>query len=193
MAVVATALLCVLLAGCATSRCPPLAPDVSYCLQPPGAGPSVAWLQEVIVTKGERVETLLVQAENAATRLAVVAVSPLGQTLLSTTWDGSTVQVQPALPSATPAAGTMLAFAQFGLLSFDQLLTGFPGSEQRSSEVRDDGAVLLLQDASGRTLIEIRREGRQAPFTRTRLRMPTIDLDIQGRALDSSLSGAGAQ
>ena len=184
----ACALLSIVLAGCATSRCPQLAPEVAYCLQPSGAAPRMTLLQEVVVTQAERVDTLLVQTENSATQLAVVGVSPLGQTLLSATWDGAAVHVKPVAPSFAPSPGAMLAFAQFGLMSFDELGAGFAADLHRARELREDGGTLFLRDMSGRTLIEIRRDGQRPPFARTRIQLPTIALDIQARALDPSPS-----
>lgn len=184
----AGALLFVLLAGCATSRCPLLAPDVSYCLQPPAAGAALASLQEVVVTKGDRVERLLVQTENGPARLVVVGVSPLGQTLVSATWDGTDVQVHVAVPSMVPDAGSMLAFAQFGMLPFEALGAGFAADLVRTSEAREDGATFRLRDTVGRPLLEIRRDGHRPPFAATRIRLPDLGLDVQSRTLDPATS-----
>ncbi len=177
-------LLALLLAGCATLECPRLAPEVAYCLQPPASAPRISALQEVVVTREQRDDTMLVQTENDATRLAVVGISPLGQTLVSAVWDGVAVQARPAMPSFAPDAAMMLAFVQFGLLPFDAVAAGFAPDVKRMREVADAGATLRLRDASGQLLMEIRREGRDAPFARTRVRLPTIGLAVDSRTLE---------
>ncbi len=181
------ALFALLVVGCATTpECPRLAPDVTYCLQPPASAPRVTALQEVVVTRGPRADTLLVQTESDASRLVVVGISPLGQTLVSGAWDGTAVQARPALPSFAPDAAAMLAFVQFGLLPFDALMAGFAPDVARGREVADDGATLRLRDANGRLLMELRREGRDATSARTRILLPTAGLALDSRALEPS-------
>jgi hypothetical protein len=192
VAALTPALLALLIAGCATRECPRLAPEVTYCLQPPASAPRITVLQEVVVTRERRADTLLVQAENDGLRLAVVGISPLGQTLVSAVWDGITVRAQPAMPSFAPDAGAMLAFVQFGLLPFDALMAGISPDVVRGREVADDGAILRFRDANGRLLMEIRREGRGAPSARTRVQLPTAGLAVDSRALEPSPAAPAA-
>jgi hypothetical protein len=173
-----------MLAACGASRCPNLAPELSYCLRAPGSGPHGAFLQEVAVKSGERFETLLLQTENDGARLAVVGISPLGQTLVSAVWDGKTVRAQPAMPSLAPDPAAMLAFAQFGLWTFDVLRGGFPAELRGPSELRTNGATLRLQDRNGHALLEIQRDGVPPSFARTLVRLPTIGMEIRSRTLE---------
>jgi hypothetical protein len=192
-ATIGSALLFAALSGCGASRCPQLAPELRYCLQPPGAGPRVTALHELVVTSGERVDTLLVQTENDAARLAVVGLSPLGQTLVSAGWDGTTVRVLAELTSMAPDAGTMLAFAQLGLLPLEALRAGFVNVPQEGAgEPRGNDAAFRVLDARGATLLDVRREGRSPPFARTRVELPTIGLTLSSRTLDEPLSGRAA-
>lgn len=188
MKILAASLSFAMLAACGASRCPTLAPELSYCLRAPGTGPRGAFLQEVAVIRGERVETLLLQTENDGARLAAVGISPLGQTLVSAVWDGKTVQAPPSMPSLAPDPAAMLAFAQFGLWTFDALRSGFPADLQGPSELRTNGATLRLQDGNGRTLLEIQREGAPPSFARTLIHLPTIGLEIRSRTLDERAS-----
>jgi hypothetical protein len=181
-----------LLTGCAAGPCPSLAPQLSYCLQPAAAGPQLVSLQQVVVTRGEQSETLLVQIEADGARLIVVGVSPLGQTLVSAAWDGRSVSGQPVPPSLAPGPAAFLALVQLGLLPVDALRPGFPrGTELRIDEAPRDTEI-RLQDGAGRTLLAIDRSGPSAPFDRTRIELPTAGIEFRSRVLTPSPSPAAA-
>lgn len=172
-----------LVAACGTRPCPALAPQLDYCLQAPAVAPRLVSLQQVVVRKGERSETLLVQVENDGRRLAVVGLSPLGQTLVAATWDGAGVQAQPALPSLAPAPAAMLALVQFGLMAPAHLSPGFAPDLLMVADDSAAGARIEVRESDGRTLLAIERSGRVAPFDRVRIELPTAGIEIDSRAL----------
>lgn len=172
-----------LLAACATGPCPSLAPQLEYCLQPPAAVPPVVSLQLVEVRQGGQSETMLVQIEGDGRRLAVVGMSPIGQTVVSATWDGDTVTVQATPPSLGPGPAAMLAVAQFGLVPPELLRPGFASDLRMRVDDAPDGATIDVRDASGRTLLVIRRTGPAAPFARVEIALPTADIELSSRAL----------
>jgi hypothetical protein len=182
-------LLVTLLAGCGSSPCPTLAPDLAYCLRSPDSGPHLATLQQVTVEAGTQAETLLVRAENGSTRLVVVGLSPLGQTLLSSQWDGQVVTRAAAMPGQPLDAAAMLALVQIGMWPLETLRAGF------DSEVRFfvDGAedrlvfrVIRVMDAGDRTLLELERIGQAPPFSSTRIALPTAGIVVRSRTLTES-------
>lgn len=172
------------LAACGTRPCPTLAPQLDYCLQPPGVAPQLVSLQQVVVRKEGRSETLLVQVENDGRRLAVVGLSPLGQTLVAATWDGTDVQAQPVLPSLAPAPAAMLALVQFGLMSPAYLSPGFAPDLLIVADDSAAGARIEVRESGGRTLLAIERAGRVAPFDRVRIALPTAGIELDSRALN---------
>ena len=172
-----------LLAACGTGPCPSVAPDLEYCLQPPAAVPNVVSLQQLVVRQGSQSETMLVQVEGDGRRLALVGVSPIGQTVVAATWDGHAVTVQPTPPSPGPGPAAMLAVAQFGLLPPELLRPGFASGLRMRVDDGPDGATIEVQDPAGRTLLVIRRTGRAAPFDRVGIALPTADIELSSRAL----------
>jgi hypothetical protein len=161
LAVFAPALfLVVLLTACAINRCPTLPGGVSYCLQSPASGPSFSVVQQVVIGEGERQETLLAYIENNLQRLALVGLTPLGQTVLRVTWDGKHM-VASGPPGMGPAIdpAVLVAVLQFGLWPPDAVRAGLPDDVVWKEDATD--GQLTRQ---GKSLLTLRRTGRAVPY-----------------------------
>jgi len=161
LAVFAPALLLVaLLTACAINRCPTLPGGVSYCLQSPASGPSFSVVQQVVIGVGEQQETLLAYIENSPQRLALVGLTPLGQTVLRVTWDGKHIVASgpPGMgPPIDPAV--LVAVLQFGLWPPDAVRAGLP-----DNVVWKDGATDGQLTRQGKSLLTLRRTGQAVPY-----------------------------
>ena len=172
-------LLLVLLAGCGSTRCPRLPGAVSYCLQPPAAGPGMTVLQHVSIVTPERQETLLVRIENNADRLALVGLSPLGQTLLTLTWDGTDV-TDTETPGGHPPIrpGALVAVLQLALWPRESVQAGLPHDVTWLEN--DMGAAMIR---NGTTLLSIHRSGAAPPYSNLHIDMPSAALSLHIQSL----------
>ncbi|MGD8631171.1 MAG: DUF3261 domain-containing protein [Gammaproteobacteria bacterium] len=161
LAVCAHALILVsLLTACGSDRCPTLPGGVNYCLQSPASGPSFSVLQQVVTGEGEQQETLLAFIENNPRRLALVGLTPLGQTVLTVTWDGKHIVASgPPGTGARIKPAVLVAVLQFGLWPQDAVRAGL------AEDViwNDDGADGQLV-SQGVSLLTIHRTGQAAPY-----------------------------
>jgi hypothetical protein len=153
-------LLVVLLTACAINRCPTLPGGVSYCLQSPASGPAFSVVQQVVIGEGGQQETMLAYIENNPQRLALVGLTPLGQTVLRVTWDGSHIVASgpPGIgPSINPAV--LMAVLQFGLWPPDAVRAGLP-----DNVAWEDGATGARLTRQGKSLLTLRRTGQAVPY-----------------------------
>jgi len=153
-------LLVALLTACAINSCPTLPGGVSYCLQSPASGPSFSAVQQVVIGEGEQQETLLAYIENNPRRLALVGLTPLGQTVLRVTWDGKHIVASgpPGMgPPINPAV--LVAVLQFGLWPADAVRAGLP-----DNVVWKEGATDGQLTRQGKSLLTLRRTGQAVPY-----------------------------
>jgi hypothetical protein len=156
MALVAGA---VVLGGCASGNTVNLAPGYTYTLRAPGAGPHFAALQEIVMQAPDgRSERLVSQLENDQKSLRLAAFTPLGQTLLTVTYDGRSVETASALP--TPAAFDarfVLALIQIALWPEAAVVEGLGTgvslvAAANRRELQANGRILWTIDTSGSTI-----------------------------------------
>lgn len=172
-------LLIALLAGCGSERCPTLPGGVSYCLQPPASGPSFSALQQVLIGEGEQQETLLARIENGPERLTLVGLTPLGQTVLTLTWDGKHIAATelPGLqPHINPAM--LVAVLQLALWPQDAVRAGLPDNVVWQDDA--NGGQLLRR---GESLLTIHRTGQTAPYETLSIALPSAKLILNIRTL----------
>lgn len=152
--------LAVLLTACGSERCPTLPGGATYCLQPPALAPSFSVLQQIAIDEGERQETLLAYLENDPQRFMLVGLTPLGQTVLTVTWDGTHVTA-----SGTPGVwsnmnpSVLVAVLQFGLWPDDAIRAGLSDDVVWKTEATE--GELLRQ---GTALLTVHRTGKTIPF-----------------------------
>lgn len=171
--------LIVLLAGCGSERCPTLPGGVNYCLRSPASGPSFSVLQQVVIGEGEQQETLLVQIENGPERLALVGLTPLGQTVLTLTWDGKHIAAKGPFgvqPHVNPAV--LVAVLQFALWPQDAVRAGLSGNVAWENSAT--GGQLIRR---GESLLTIRRTGQTAPYETLSIALPPAKLILNIRTL----------
>lgn len=115
--VLAVLALALAVAGCATGNAVSIAPGYQYALQPPSAGPAFSALQEIVLIAPDgREERLVSQLENDAKSMRLAALTPLGQTLLTATFDGEHVETRSAVPTgAAFDARFVIALIQLSL------------------------------------------------------------------------------
>ena len=161
LAVCAHALILVsLLTACGSDRCPTLPGGVSYCLQPPASGPAFSVVQQVVIVEGEQQETLLAFIENNPRRLALVGLTPLGQTVLTVTWDGKHIVASgPPGTGARIKPAVLVAVLQFGLWPPDAVRAGLP-----DNVVWKEGATDGQLTRQGKSLLTLRRTGQAVPY-----------------------------
>jgi hypothetical protein len=163
-----------LLTACAVNRCPTLPGGVSYCLQSPASGPSFSVVQQVVIGGGEQQETLLAYIENNPQRLALVGLTPLGQTVLRVTWDGRHIVTSgpPGMgPPINPAV--LLAVLQFGLWPPDAVRAGLP-----ENVVWKEGATDGQLTRQGKPLLTLRRTGQAVPYDTLSVALQPAELQI---------------
>ena len=168
-----------LLASCALNRCPTLPGGVSYCLQSPASGPSFSAVQQVVIGEGGQQETLLAYIENNPQRLALVGLSPLGQTVLRVTWDGEQIVASgpPGMgPPVNPAV--LVAVLQFGLWPADAVRAGLP-----ENAVWKDGATNGQLSCQGKSLLTLHRTGQAAPYDTLSVTLQPAELLINMHTL----------
>jgi len=167
-------LLVALLTACAINRCPTLPGGVSYCLQSPASGPSFSAVQQVLIGEGKQQETLLAYIENNPQRLALVGLTPLGQTVLRVTWDGTQIVASgpPGVgPSINPAV--LMAVLQFGLWPQDAVRAGLP-----DDVVWKNGATGGQLTRQGELLLTLRRTGQAVPYDSLSIALQPAELLI---------------
>ncbi len=153
-------LLIALLSGCGNDRCPTLPGGVSYCLRSPASGPGFSVLQQVVIGEGEQQETLLAYIENSPQRLTLVGLTPLGQTVLTLTWDGEHFSA-----NGPPGAWThinpavLVAVLQFALWPQDAVRAGLPDNVVWKVGAGD--GQLIRQ---GESLLTIQKTGQAVPY-----------------------------
>lgn len=165
-------LLATLLVGCGGENCPTLPGGVAYCLQPSASGPEFSALQQVVLEVNGQREILLARIENSKQRLAFVGLTPLGQTVLSLTWDGQRTRASwlpGAQPRIEPAA--LVALLQLALWPADATRRGL---SPEAEWVKNGNGLRLSVD--GRSLVEIDRTGEGAPFDTIAISLPTVRL-----------------
>lgn len=181
-------LLIVILTGCGSERCPTLPGGVSYCLQSPASGPNFSALQQVVIGEGEQQETLLAHVENGPERLTLVGLTPLGQTVLTLTWDGKHIAVNkpPGMqPHINPAV--LVAILQLAMWPQDAVHSGLPDSVVWKDDA--DGGHLLRR---GESLLTIHRTGQTAPYETLSITMPPAKLILNIHTLpDDDCCAAG--
>ena len=163
-----------LLSACAINRCPTLPGGVSYCLQSPASGPSFSVVQQVVIGEGDRQETLLAYIENNPQQLALVGLTPLGQTVLRVTWDGKQIVASgpPGMgPPINPAV--LVAVLQFGLWPPDAVRAGLP-----DNVVWKEGATDGQLTRQGKSLLTLRRTGQAVPYDTLSIALPPAELLI---------------
>jgi Protein of unknown function (DUF3261) len=163
-----------LLSACAINRCPTLPGGVSYCLQSPASGPSFSVVQQVLIGEGDRQETLLAYIENNPQQLALVGLTPLGQTVLRVTWDGTQIVASgpPGMgPPINPAV--LVAVLQFGLWPPDAVRAGLP-----DNVVWKEGATDGQLTRQGKSLLILRRTGQAVPYDTLSFALPPAELLI---------------
>ncbi|WP_024304124.1 DUF3261 domain-containing protein [Pseudogulbenkiania sp. MAI-1] len=170
--------LCLLpwLAACSRlpSPCPSLPQAPRYCLRPPQ--PLTEQSQLVTVDGRGLHELSLLRLEGDASRLALAALSPLGQPLLAAAWDGKAVTGHsPFGPRVTGQAAAMLALAQWLNLPEAEVLKGFGRAAVWWRHDADGSRALMHQ---GDTLMT------EAPQGDGRaVRLPTLGLRLDIREL----------
>lgn len=161
-----------LLAGCGEENCPALPGGIAYCLQVPASGPRLAALQHVVIEANGHREILLARIENGDNKFVFVGLTPLGQTVLTLTWDGKQARAAwpPGMqPRIEPAV--LVAMMQMALWPVEVTRRGLPSH----ADWREDAGRLRLS-VDGRAVAEIERRGPAAPYDSIALTLPVAQL-----------------
>lgn len=168
-------LLALVLTGCAFK------PSLPYTLQPAATGPAYFANQEVVFRRpGASPERLLITVENDGRRLAIVASSPMGQTLFVLKVEGG--------PAVLDARVPLPASFDPNLLPALIQLSDWPLEEARKGlapgmELREAGPLRTLL-RKGRPLLTLDRQGPAPPYRTIELRVPPMDLEATITTLD---------
>lgn len=156
------ALLALTLNACTGSegQCPSLPGGARYCLQ---AAPALRFsvLQQARLRFGEQQMTLLTRVENDAAGMRFVGLTPLGQTLMSVSWENGALRADlpPALQGKLDPA-LLLALIQIAQWPAEQVRAGLaPHWELRETP---EGRRLHLTEHND-IMLDIAWEGRPTP------------------------------
>lgn len=167
-------LITALLAGCGEENCPALPGGITYCLQTPGSGPKLAALQHVVIEANGHRDVLLARIENGNDKFVFVGLTPVGQTVLTLTWDGKQARAAwpPGVePRIAPAA--LVAMMQMALWPVEVTRRGLP----RHAVWQEDAGRLRLS-VDGQAVVEIERRGQTAPYDSIALALPAARLGL---------------
>ena len=136
--------------------------------------------------EGEQQATLLAYIENGPQRLTLVGLTPLGQTVLTLTWDGKHIAADGppgAWPLINPAV--LVAVLQFALWPRDAVRAGLP-----DDVVWEDGAEGGQLIRRGESLLTIRRTGPAAPYDTLSIALHSAKLILNIHTLPDATCGA---
>lgn len=161
--------------GCRPPASGPLYLDrgVPFALREPGAGPAFFSTQEVrfFMADGSQ-ETLVTTVENDASRLSIVASTPMGQTLFTVQVQGGQVAVDKRIPLPQVFDPRLLpALIQLANWPLDEVRKGLDAG----ATLEETGGVRTLR-RKGRISLTLQREGAAPPYSKVTLELPAASL-----------------
>ena len=186
MRLIAAVLALMLLAACQPAPeagCARLPGGGQYCLQS-AAGPRFETLQESRLSAGDQHHTLLTRLGNDDTGLHFAALTPLGQTVFSVSWENGALRA--TLPDALTGRidpALFPALVQIALWPAESVRRGL--SDGLELDERQDGRRIRRGEQE-QTVLNIAWEG-ELPYRRLRIEIPGA-LVIDARALDAAAS-----
>lgn len=154
----------------------------SYCLQ--NGGPHFSTLQQSVLSAGEQRLTLITRIENDANGLRFAGITPLGQTLISVSWENDKLRADlpPALASRLDPA-FLPALTQMALWPADQVRAGL--SPELVLIEKNNGRQLRRKNADhAELMLDISWEG-NLPYQRLQMVAPA-GFRIDARAIGES-------
>ncbi|RJX30790.1 MAG: DUF3261 domain-containing protein [Oxalobacter sp.] len=153
-----------------------------YCLQPTTTVPTFEASQYVEVTYKGRKENLLAEIESSSSGLHFVGLTPLGHKLLHINYNNREARAF-TTPNKQLDPGLMVALVQLTLWPADAVRKGLKGNLtlEETHEYRR-----LLKGR--KTVIAIRRFGSQLPYDRLQISIPSAELALDIKTLDTSFA-----
>lgn len=177
--------LALLLAGCAAPapRCPMIANEGRYCLQPLSAIAPFSAQQKIELQFKARNETMLALIEVDSDALRFAALSPFGQKLMQVQCTDTHIEA-PLWPDDRLDPALFCAMLQLSLWPDDSVRAGLQAPLQMES-----GAHTRRVDGPESTIFQLRYQGAQPPYRHIELDMndPALHLNIE------TLQGPAAQ